>query len=104
MAKNLEKMSLEELKAHRKEVDAAIADFEKRRKQEALIAAQKAAQEFGFSLEDVMGAKGAKTKTKGVPKYANPDDGSQTWTGRGRQPQWIKDALAAGKSLDDLAI
>ncbi|GAA5073073.1 H-NS histone family protein [Roseibacterium beibuensis] len=104
MAKTLEKMSLEELKAHRKEVDAAIVNFEKRKKQEALIAAQKAAQEHGFSLDEILGAKGAKTKVKGAPKYANPADASQTWTGRGRQPQWIKDALAAGKSLDDLAI
>jgi DNA-binding protein H-NS len=104
MAKNLEKMSLDELKALRKDVDAAISDFQKRKKQEALVAAQKAAREHGFSLDEILGAKGAKTATKGAPKYANPADASQTWTGRGRQPQWIKDALAAGKSLDDMAI
>ena len=32
----------------------------------------------------------------GVAKYANPADKSQTWTGKGRQPQWYKDAVAAG--------
>lgn len=104
MAKSLEKMSLEELKDLRKDVDAAISNFEKRKKQEALIAARKAAQEHGFSLDEIMGGKAQKTMTKGAPKYANPQDPSKTWTGRGRQPQWIKDALAAGKSLDDLAI
>ncbi|MCK5549998.1 MAG: H-NS histone family protein, partial [Hyphomicrobiaceae bacterium] len=24
-----------------------------------------------------------------APKYANPDDPSQTWTGRGRRPRWL---------------
>ena len=103
MALNLETMSLDELGDLRKQVDAAIKGFEKRRKKEALAAAQKAAQEFGFSLEDVLGS-GKKGGAKGAPKYANPADPAQTWTGRGRQPGWVKDALAAGKSLDDFAI
>ena len=33
--------------------------------------------------------------------YKNPK-GEQTWTGRGRKPQWVVDALAKGKSLKDL--
>jgi DNA-binding protein H-NS len=101
MVIELETMSLEDLKSLKKQVESAIADFEKRRKKEALAAAQKAAQEHGFSLDEVLGAKGA---MKGLPKYANPERPDQTWTGRGRQPGWVKEALASGKSLDDLAI
>ncbi len=97
----LEKLSLEELKDLRKRVDAAIKDFEKRRKREALVAAQKAAQDHGFSLDDILSEKSG---SKGLPKYANPANPEQTWTGRGRQPSWVKEALAKGKSLDDLAI
>lgn len=105
MAKNLDKMSLEELQALRKDVDAAIKGFETRRKKEALAAAQKAAAEHGFSLDEILGGKGAsKSVTKGMPKYANPADPSQTWTGRGRKPNWVVSALESGKSLDDLAI
>jgi DNA-binding protein H-NS len=98
---DLETLSLDELKDLRKQVEAAIKGFEKRRKKEALAAAQKAAQELGFSLEDILSEKGG---SKGLPKYANPANPEQTWTGRGRQPNWVKDALAKGKSLDDLAI
>lgn len=36
------------------------------------------------------------------PRYRNPDDASQTWSGRGRQPKWVADALAGGKTLDQL--
>jgi DNA-binding protein H-NS len=39
-----------------------------------------------------------------VPKYRNPANPKQTWTGRGRQPGWIKDGLAKGKKLADFAI
>ena len=48
-----------------------------------------------------------KTKKKGQktpPKYRTPADASQTWTGRGRQPGWIKEALADNKSLDAFEI
>ncbi|MBF9048998.1 H-NS histone family protein [Roseobacter sp. HKCCD9010] len=103
MAKNLNEMSRDELLELRRDVDAALKDVDKRKKKEALAAAQKAALEHGFSLEEVLGGKSG-SGPKSLPKYANPADASQTWTGRGRQPGWIKDALAAGKSLDDMAI
>ena len=45
-----------------------------------------------------------KSTTKGVAKYANPADPNQTWTGRGRQPAWVKQALAEGKDLSSMAI
>lgn len=35
-----------------------------------------------------------------APKYA--DDAGNTWSGRGPRPRWVKDALASGKSLNDL--
>jgi len=37
-----------------------------------------------------------------LPRYRNPDDASQTWSGRGRQPKWVAEALAQGKTLADL--
>ncbi|MFC1748020.1 H-NS family nucleoid-associated regulatory protein, partial [Pseudomonadota bacterium] len=35
-----------------------------------------------------------------VKKYA--DEAGNTWCGRGRRPNWVKDALASGKSLNEL--
>ncbi|WP_426190032.1 H-NS family nucleoid-associated regulatory protein [Massilia sp. DWR3-1-1] len=34
----------------------------------------------------------------------NQDDASQTWSGRRRQPLWIKAWLAEGKRMDDLGV
>jgi DNA-binding protein H-NS len=66
-------------------------------------------KEQGLSLEDVFPAAGkgrgraAKGEERQV-KYRNPADASQTWTGAGRQPAWLKEALAAGKTLADFAV
>ena len=50
-------------------------------------------------------AAGSSTKGRSVPpKYRNPADPAQTWAGRGVQPRWFREALAAGKSADDLLI
>jgi DNA-binding protein H-NS len=38
------------------------------------------------------------------PKYHNPDNHAETWTGRGRQPKWIAAKMAAGVTLDSLKI
>lgn len=38
------------------------------------------------------------------PKYRNPDDKSQTWTGRGRMPLWMVALTKKGKKPDDFAI
>ena len=42
-------------------------------------------------------------KGKGRPAKYRDGDGN-TWGGRGPRPQWLRDALAAGKSLDDFAV
>lgn len=104
MAIKLDKLSLDELKSLQKDVAAAIASFEQRRKADAMEAVKAAAKSHGFSLDDLMGGKVAKTRTPAKPKYAYPENPSVTWTGRGRKPKWVVDALARGKSLDDLAI
>jgi len=60
----------------------------------------------GFAIEDVFGGgagrRGVRGKVK--PKYRNPTDVSQTWTGRGKRPRWFSAALAAGKKEKDLLI
>ncbi len=38
------------------------------------------------------------------PAYRNPRNSAETWTGRGRQPKWLREALARGMRLADLAI
>lgn len=39
-----------------------------------------------------------------LAKFRNPDDPSQTWAGRGRQPHWFMSQLRSGRAVDDLRI
>jgi DNA-binding protein H-NS len=41
---------------------------------------------------------------KVYPKYQNPELPDQTWSGRGKQPHWIRRLLASGKTMDDCRI
>jgi DNA-binding protein H-NS len=41
---------------------------------------------------------------KVVPKYKNPKQPSETWTGRGKQPRWLTAQLRSGKKLNDFRI
>ncbi|SDC51709.1 H-NS family nucleoid-associated regulatory protein [Ruegeria marina] len=105
MGIDLSGMSRKELVDLRSKLDAAIKNAEQRERQEALKAAEKAAAEFGFSLAELSAEARKSTKgTKARAKYRNPADPEQTWSGRGRKPQWIHDALHSGADISDLEI
>ncbi len=96
-------LSLDELKKLQKDVKKAIDSYEDRARKKALAEADAVVRQHGFTIEQLLG-KVSKTGRVIAPKYANPEEPGQTWTGRGRKPRWVVDALEQGKSLDDLAI
>ncbi|MGC1503477.1 MAG: H-NS histone family protein [Sulfitobacter sp.] len=111
---DLKSMTRKELEKHLKDVEKALETAKARDHREARKAAEKAAAEFGFSLDQLAPdtaqprkaakSKIKKTKVKSKPIYANPADRSQTWTGKGRQPNWYREAVASGTSSDALKI
>jgi DNA-binding protein H-NS len=101
---DLTNLSLDELKTLQKDVSKAISSFESRKRKEALAAAEAAAREAGFSLNDLFGSGKNSPKLPSIPKYQHPENAAIVWTGKGRQPAWFKEAVAAGTSLDDLLI
>ena len=61
----------------------------------------------GYAFEDIFGharGKAKRTGTPAAPKYRNPANPEQTWSGRGKRPHWFSDALKAGKKEKDLLI
>ena len=61
---------------------------------------QAIARSVGISLEELV--KGAVDKKSGkvAVQFRNPANAEEQWTGRGRQPKWVKEWLEAGKKLD----
>ena len=101
---NLNDLSLEELKILQKDVAKAVDSFEERRRKDALVSLESKARELGFSLSELVGGKKKSEKSAAPAKYQNPADPTLTWTGRGRQPGWIKEGLQSGKSLEHFLI
>jgi DNA-binding protein H-NS len=94
-----------------KELQAEIEKEVKTRQQQDVTKAREQifaiAHSLGVSVEELLadGEKKSKSSGKKVQvQYQNPADNAQTWTGRGRQPRWIAEGLAGGKSLDDFRI
>lgn len=113
MAVDLKSMTPKQLERLAKDVAKEIANRSSKQRDAAMKAAAKAAKQHGFDLTELFeGAPkkpGRKKKTgaKKAPlpgKYKNPADASQTWSGRGRQPEWYKAAIAAGKTPKSLEI
>lgn len=118
----LTKLSVTELKRLKSRIDAEIARRTDHTRRDLLKKIQKMTAEAGLSITDVLGEKSAAAAPKGkravaakkatpkgskgkvAPKYRDPANGAQTWTGRGRKPQWVASWLAEGKALDDLLI
>lgn len=74
-------------------------------------------KEEGYTVEELFGTGGgaarparASKKTAGrktakvAPKYRNPANPKETWTGRGRQPRWLTAYTDQGRSRDDFLI
>lgn len=99
---NLETMKLPQLVDLKRQVDKAITTFETRKKAEALAELEGVAQKHGVKLRDILNI--PVTRAPAVQKYANPADPSDTWSGRGRKPNWFIAALDKGKTSDDLLI
>lgn len=47
---------------------------------------------------------GRRAASKSPPKYRNPEDSAQTWTGKGRKPGWLLSAIQQGNSMEGMII
>lgn len=99
---------LSELKGLQHDVERAIKDRQQQDVHKAREQILAIAKDAGVSMEELLGNGGTTTKKengkKVEAKYQNPKDTSQTWTGRGRQPRWMAEAVANDKKPDDFLI
>lgn len=109
MAKvDLSDYNFSELKGLQLDIEKEIKNRQKQGLKKAREQVLAIAQDLGVSVDELLLSPGTKAKgiktEKVAPRYKNPADNAQTWSGRGRQPKWIVDALANGKQLNDLLI
>lgn len=105
---DLSGLTVAQLRVLQEQVKQALKDREHEELAKAREQILAIAQSAGISLKDLLGgqsrSKSSATKTKVAVRYRHPSDASLQWTGRGRQPKWIQEWVASGKSLDALHV
>ena len=119
MSINLDELSVDELEKLIKQAESALDKKRKAELKNAQAVLEKMAKDLGVSpealLKDTAGKKKATRKkatkktASGVRrpakvKYRDPNDSSNTWTGRGKRPLWLQGALEKGAKLEDFAV
>ena len=97
---NVEKLSLKELIALEAKLAAAIATARQKERAEIKSKVAELAESHGFSVSELFGGPGrgnGRKKSVSIAKYANPDDQTDTWTGRGRKAKLASCSIEEGR-------
>ncbi|MGE3149386.1 MAG: H-NS family nucleoid-associated regulatory protein [Pseudorhodoplanes sp.] len=106
----LDKLSIKQLQDLKLRVDRLISSRHENERSNLREKFRSMAEQAGFSLQDIVGTmrqtksrvSGAKAKV--AAKYANPKDPTQTWSGRGRMPNWLSERVKSGAKVTDFRI
>lgn len=110
--------TLAQLEVQRRELTAQIAAGRAEALAEIVGTATSQAEQIGVDADELAQAfakgskhqakpgtaKGTGTRAPAPAKYRNPKNTAEVWSGRGRKPSWVADALNAGATLESLAI
>lgn len=97
-----DKMSVKELTDHIARAQKALGAAKDRERSDVKAKIASMAENAGFSMGELFGGRG-RGKSVAV-KYMNPDNRSETWTGRGRKPNWLVAKLSKGAKMPDFAV
>lgn len=109
MQSAITELTLEDLVALKTDVESLIKQRQREFKKDLYNQMLSLAQDAGFeSVEAFISWQGRSPRSdKGVrlpPKYCNPSNPKQTWSGKGRKPLWVMDHLQQGGKIEDLEI
>ena len=99
---------LAKIKKQKAALEKKEAELKSKAENKDLIKIVALIKKAGLSAQDILkamrGTRGRKkasvsklAERKVPPKYRNPADKTQTWTGRGRMPAWAAELSEAGK-------
>jgi DNA-binding protein H-NS len=118
MTINLDELSIDELEKLIKQAESALEKKRKAELKNAQAVLEKMAKELGVDPSELLkgandkkasrkkraGKKKAGVRKPAAVKYRDPNNSSNTWTGRGKRPLWLQDALSKGAKLEDFAV
>ena len=104
---NIDTMSVDEMWVlHERIIEVLSARLtSEKRELETKLAKLRRDDRLPGSKADGDGTKPERRKFATVsPKYRNPDQPSETWSGRGKRPRWLTAALTNGRTIEDFVI
>jgi len=103
---DVDKLSLKDLMELDQKVQKAIATIKEHERADLKSKIEKMAAESGFAMSELFTAprRGVPKGSTLTPKYANPDNASETWAGRGRKPKWLVAKMDKSGSIDKFLI
>lgn len=102
---NVDKMSLKDINDLEAKLQKAKLQARDRAKGDLRDKIDRLLDGSGFTIHELYGLPGrGRGRGKSAAKYANPDNRAETWTGRGRKPNWLVARMSKGAKLSDFAI
>lgn len=107
--------SYQELKAQAEELLRKAEEMRVQEIQGAIADIRKKMADFGLTLKDIDPSAGSSGGGSTGPRRSNPTKGTKakakfrdqfgnTWSGRGKRPNWLTDQLNKGRKLEDFKI
>jgi DNA-binding protein H-NS len=95
---DLNALSESELQNVIEAAEKILKDKQISKRKEVVLKIKELAASIGVLVDIHEGEKSVdKRASKVAPKYRNPADFSQTWSGRGLPPKWLQLLIAAGR-------
>ena len=106
MSNDLSNLSLDELHELAAKAQRALEDKRRESRKAVITQIKELADSIGVTVTITDGERPASARkgSKVPPKYRNPNNPNQTWTGRGVKPRWLAALVNEGRSADDFLI
>lgn len=108
MTQDLAQLTLDELSKILSEAQKALEERKISERKAVLKEIHECAASIGVTVtingEKSQGRDSARKGQKVAAKYRNPINASETWTGRGVKPRWLKALIDTGKRIEDFLI
>ena len=101
---DIQNLSPEELQALIKDAESALQAKQAGMRKQVIAQIKELAASIGVTVEIIDDKKSKKSSSSVAAKYANPANPSETWTGRGLAPKWMKELLDQGRNTNEFLI
>ena len=99
-------LSLAELHNLVAQAQRELAERQKQERRHVMAEIRALADSMGLvvNFQEEEPASGSLRGRKVAPKYRNPHNPEETWTGRGLKPRWLAELVEQGRDIDEFRI